>query len=178
MWVEKLFPKRLGLGRRWRYFLLGLMTCVGTMADGDQVPHDPRIDKLKTFFASYGCPTPHHALDYVQAADVFQVDYRLLPAISLLESTCGTNGRSNNYWGWNSAQSAFDSVPAGIAFVTSQLAAGHPYRNKTLEQKLSTYNPVGSYGRKVKHLMREIDKEPPASPDPAPSGELSPGPNY
>jgi hypothetical protein len=177
MWVEKLFPKCLSLSRRCRYFLVALMTCVGTMADSDRIPSDLRIDKLKTFFASYGCPTPHHALDYVQAADAFQVDYRLLPAISLLESTCGTNGRLNNYWGWNSAHSAFDSVPAGIAFVTSQLAAGHPYRNKTLEQKLFTYNPVGAYGRKVKHLMTEIEKEPSVPAEPAPTSDLAPAPD-
>jgi hypothetical protein len=149
-----------------RYFVAGLTLWTGTIADSGKIPYDLRIDKLKAFFSSYGCPTPQHAMDYVEAADIFQLDYRVLPAISLLESTCGINGRVNNYWGWNSAQSAFGSVPEGIAYVTSRLAEGAPYRDKTLDQKLRTYNPVvQSYARNVKRLMRRIESEPP-DPDP------------
>ena len=87
---------------------------------------------------------------------------RLLPAISLLESTCGSYGRMNNHWGWNGTHGAFDSVPAGIAFVTSRLAEGGPYRDKSLDDKLFAYNQGSSYARKVKHLMTEIETEPPA----------------
>jgi hypothetical protein len=144
-----------------------LVIATGTVADSGQVPYDLRIEKLKTFFASYGCPTPQHALDYVRAADLFQIDYRVLPAISLLESTCGVNARWNNRWGWNKTLGAFDSIPEGIAFITSQLAEGNPYRDKTLEQKLFTYNPERSYPRKVKQLMSEIEAEPPPSADPS-----------
>ena len=152
------------MSRLSRYVVAGLTLWTGTVADSGDVPYDLRIDKLKTFFASYGCPTPQHAMDYVQAADIFQLDYRVLPAISLLESTCGINGRMNNYWGWNSAQSAFGSVPEGIAFVASRLAEGPSYRNKSLDQKLRTYNPVrSSYARNVKRLMRRIENEPPDS---------------
>jgi hypothetical protein len=145
-----------------RYFLASLMMWTGTIADSAQVPYnDPRIERLETFFTSYGCPTPQHAQDYVEAADVFQIDYRVLPAISLLESTCGVNARWNNRWGWNRAQGSFESITEGIAFITSQLADGDPYRDKTLEEKLFTYNPERSYPRKVKRLMTEIEAEPP-----------------
>lgn len=65
----------------------------------------------------------------------------------------------NNNWGWNSAHSAFESVPAGIAFVTSRLAVGGPYRDKALDQKLLAYNPSAPYARKVKRLMTLIESE-------------------
>ena len=50
---------------------------------------DGRVSKLERFFQSYGCPSPHYSADYIRAADAHQLDYRLLPAISLVESTCG-----------------------------------------------------------------------------------------
>ena len=157
-----------------RYLLAGLTVCCGTVADSRLGPSDLRIAKLDTFFMSYGCPTPHHALDYVSAADAFEVDYRLLPAISLLESTCGSYGRMNNHWGWNGTRGAFDSVPAGIAFVTSRLAEGGPYRDKALDDKLFAYNQGSSYARKVKHLMTQIESEPPAAGTNSPANADSP----
>ena len=139
--------------------LAGLAVCAGTVTDSTLPARDERVLKLETFFSSYGCPKPDHAAEYVRAADAFQIDYRLLPAISLLESTCGAYGRMNNNWGWNSPHSAFESVPAGIAFVTSRLAVGGPYRDKALDQKLLAYNPSAPYGRKVRWLMRVIESE-------------------
>jgi hypothetical protein len=155
------------LRSRWWLALPGLAVCAGTVAESTPPPSDLRIEKLDVFFRSYGCPAPHHAVDYVRAADAFQVDYRLLPVISLLESTCGTYATTNNYWGWDGARSDFESVPEGIAFVTRQLAAGQPYRDKALDQKLLAYNPETSYARKVIRLMASIEASnisvPPAS---------------
>lgn len=142
-----------------RYLLAVLTVCVGPVADSRLPLDDLRVVKLETFFTSYGCPTPHHAIDYVRAADTYRVDYRVLPAISLLESTCGEYGRMNNHWGWNSALDGFESVPEGIAFVTSQLAEGPPYRDKALDEKLFAYNPKRHYVRQVKLLMTRIETE-------------------
>jgi len=63
----------------------------------------------------------------------------------------------NNRWGWDSAQTGFPSVPAGIEFISSQLANGQPYRGKTLKEKLFTYNPYPQYVRQVEKLMRQIE---------------------
>jgi hypothetical protein len=142
-----------------RYLLAGLTLCAGTIGDSGAAPSDLRVAKLETFFLSYGCPTPHHAFEYVRAADAYQVDYRVLPAISLLESTCGEYGRRNNFWGWAGALKGFESIPAGIAFVTRQLADGSPYRDKALDEKLFTYNPRSRYVREVRRLMVMIDPE-------------------
>jgi hypothetical protein len=145
----------------------GFAVCAGTVADSTPPASDERVVRLETFFTSYGCAKPHHAADYVRAADAFRIDYRVLPAISLLESTCGAYGRRNNNWGWNSAHSAFESVPAGIAFVTSRLAVGPPYRDKALDQKLLAYNPSPPYVRKIRRLMTLIeDSCDPSNDDP------------
>jgi hypothetical protein len=118
---------------------------------------DPRVGHLEAFFDRYGCPEPYHASIYVRAADEHGIDYRLLPAISLLESTCGAFQRLNNHWGWNNADSGFESVAAGIDHITHQLAHGRPYRGRDLDGKLLSYNRSPAYGPHVKRVMRQIE---------------------
>jgi hypothetical protein len=130
----------------------------GTSAENLGPLPDSRPAKLEAFFKSYQCPRPYYIEDYLRAADTYGVDYRLLPALSVRESTCGQYDRRNNRWGWDSARTGFRSVPVGIEFVTGQLAQGDYYEGKSLEEKIYTYNPLPRYVAEVKHLMREIDE--------------------
>jgi hypothetical protein len=125
-----------------------------------QAQADPRPERLKAFFDAYGCPGPLHVEEYLRAADTYAIDYRLLPALSLVESTCGRYERMNNRWGWDSARTGFRSVPHGIHFLARQLANGKYYRGKTLDEKLRTYNPNPVYPREIRRLMREIEAGP------------------
>ena len=95
--------------------------------------------------------------EYLRAADSHALDYRMLPAISLVESTCGAFERMNNRWGWASVQSGFPSVPAGIDYISGQLAEAPQYKGKTVKEKLFTYNPYPEYVRRVERLMRQIE---------------------
>ena len=138
--------------------ILGISFNASTVAD--TLPRDAvdsRPSKLKAFFESYQCPQPYYVNEYLRAADAYHIDYRLLPALSVRESTCGQHDRQNNHWGWDSARRGFESVPHGIEFVMRRLAKGRSYRNKTLEAKLYAYNPFPQYVEEVKRLMREID---------------------
>ena len=121
---------------------------------------DARTIRLGTFFDRYQCPAPYHIGDYLRAADAYQIDYRLLPAISVRETTCGQFSRFNNHWGWKSQRGAFESVPQGIEFVTRQLAQAAPYAGKAPANILGAYNPVSGYVPQVKRLMREIEARP------------------
>lgn len=118
---------------------------------------DQRHAKLETFFQSLGCPAPYHVKEYLGAADTYAIDYRLLPAISVLESTCGIYQRENNRWGWASARKGFASFRAGLEYIAHQLAEGRYYKNKTLEEKVRMYNPRPQYARQLESLMRKID---------------------
>ncbi|MDP9112163.1 MAG: hypothetical protein M3O20_00615 [Acidobacteriota bacterium] len=118
---------------------------------------DNRYDRLENFFQSFGCPAPHYVTDYLGAADSYAIDYRLLPAISVLESTCGLYQRLNNRWGWDSARQGFSSVRAGLQYIARQLSQGRYYKNKPLEEKVRLYNPNPQYARQVKKLMLKID---------------------
>jgi hypothetical protein len=152
------YPRRYG--RLMRAIVLGLVACAAVASDSTlpvSPSKDPRGARLEAFFKAYGCPNPLHVDEYLRAADSHALDYRILPAISLVETTCGTFERMNNRWGWDSAQSGFSSVTAGIDFITAQLAEGEPYKGKTLKEKLYTYNPYPQYVRQVERLMREIE---------------------
>jgi len=113
--------------------------------------------RLESFFKAYDCPAPLHVDDYLRAADSHALDYRLLPAISLVESTCGAYEKKNNRWGWDSVQSGFPSVPDGIEYIIEQLAENPNYKGKTVKEKLFTYNPYKGYVRQVERLMRQIE---------------------
>jgi hypothetical protein len=140
-----------------RAAVIGLMTCAAIAANDTVAPQDQRIFRLEAFFKSYNCPAPLHVDEYLHAADAYQIDYRMLPAISLLETTCGSYQRLNNHWGWDSAQTGFSSVGAGIHYIASQLAEHPYYKDKTLEQKLWMYNPDRQYVAQVRRLMRQIE---------------------
>jgi len=120
---------------------------------------DDRAKNLKAFFDAYQCPQPRHVEEYIKAADAYGLDYRLLPALSVRESTCGRHARMNNRWGWDSARTGFASVARGIEYVARQLAWGRSYRDKDLDGKLHTYNPNPLYPGEVKRLMQEIETD-------------------
>lgn len=144
-------------GRVIRAIVLGVTACAAVASDSTLPLKDPRSTRLEAFFKAYDCPGPFHIQEYLQAADSHALDYRILPAISLVESTCGAYERMNNRWGWDSVQSGFDSIPAGIDYISEQLAEAPQYRGKTVKEKLFTYNPLPQYVRKVERLMREIE---------------------
>lgn len=141
---------------------LALLTLVASaygnvVTENPLVLRDTRYDRLESFFQSFGCPAPHYVNEYLGAADSYAIDYRLLPAISVLESTCGIYQRLNNRWGWDSARKGFSSFRAGLQYIARQLSEGHFYKNKPLEEKVRMYNPNPQYARQIKKLMLKID---------------------
>lgn len=123
------------------------------------VDPDTRSERLEAFFRSYGCPAPFHVEEYLSEADANAIDYRLLPALSVRESTCGWYARGNNRWGWDSARTDFESVTHGIHFLARELSSGPRYRGKSLKQKLNTYNSRPQYARQVQNLMRQVESD-------------------
>ena len=141
--------------------LLGLPAVLGVSHEIPRVTvdHDPRLSRLQEFFAQRDCPLREAAADFLIAADRNDLDWRLLPSISIIESSGGKDYRNNNVFGWDSCRESFTSVREGIHFVADQLANSKMYKDKTLENKLSTYNPVGDYPRKVKAVMHALASE-------------------
>ena len=63
---------------------------------------DSRVKILKAYLEQYNSPLANHASTFIQAADKYNLDWRLVPAISGVESTFGQAIPSDSYngWGW------------------------------------------------------------------------------
>ena len=122
---------------------------------------DPRLVRLHQFLAERDCPITRYAADFIRAADDNDLDWRLLPSISMVESGGGKAFKNNNVFGWNSCKDGFPSIRAGIHFVASRLSKSNLYKAKSLDQKLRVYNPNQEYAAMVKAVMRSIGRREP-----------------
>jgi len=118
--------------------------------------HDPRLASLRKFFNKAECPAAHYAEAFLEAADAYELDWRLLPSLSFVESTGGKSARNNNIFGWDSGRAHFRNPIAGIHEVGYRLANSLLYKDKELDSLLATYNPNIEYAEKVKSIMRRI----------------------
>ena len=118
--------------------------------------NDPRLESLKKFFQAGDCPAEDLSAEFLRAADRHNLDWRLLPSISLVESGGGREARNNNIFGWDGGKAEFPSVRAGIHGVASRLANSTIYRDKDTDEILRLYNPNENYPGVVKSVMRRI----------------------
>jgi len=118
--------------------------------------NDPRLETLRNFFRVGDCPAAEYAAAFLEAADYNELDWRLLPSLSYVESTGGKAARHNNIFGWDSGRARFRSPIAGIHAVGYRLSHSDLYKDKKLDKLLATFNPDVEYGRKVKSVMRRI----------------------
>jgi len=117
---------------------------------------DPRLHSLNKFFHQSDCPAQNFSADFLHVADQFNLDWRLLPSISIVESGGGRAARNNNLFGWDGGRAIFISVRAGIHAVAERLGNSKLYRDKDVDGILRVYNPNASYSGVVKSVMRRI----------------------
>ena len=117
---------------------------------------DPRFHTLSKFFRQTDCPAEKYTTEFLKAADANQLDWRLLPSLSFVETTGGKVARNNNLFGWDSGRTRFPSPVAGIHEVGYQLSHASAYKDKELDTLLEVYNPGTEYAQKVKSVMRRI----------------------
>jgi hypothetical protein len=152
-----------------KFFQQGLMMAAGflvlpaSMSMAEQSVHskdcradDPRLLSLQRFFHSMNSPLERIAAVFINEADEHDLDWRLLPGLSFVESTGGRAPRGNNVFGWNNGNSNFRSISEGIHVVASRLANSPMYKGKGLIQKLQTYNRNPKYVACVRTAMLKI----------------------
>jgi hypothetical protein len=120
---------------------------------------DHRFEALRKFFQKSDCPAKEYSDVFIEAADNNELDWRLLPSLSFIESGGGKQAPHNNLFGWDSGRAQFDSPSEGIRRVGYRLANSDLYRDKDLDTVLATYNPNAEYAEKVKSVMRQIAPE-------------------
>ena len=121
---------------------------------------DLREAILRRFFNEKHCPAETYAGVFVTEADVYGLDWRLLPSLSMVESGGGKHAPNNNLFGWANGNMHFGSISEAIHHVASTLSLGKAYRGKNLEAKLWTYNRRADYRAAVTDTMRQISSTP------------------
>ncbi len=117
---------------------------------------DPRLARLQEFFQERASPIWHLAADFIAAADLNNLDWRLLPSISVIESGGGKDYRNNNIFGWDSCRASFTTVRDGIHAVAKRLSHSKLYKHKDLDAVLQTYNTSDDYPLRVKTVMEKL----------------------
>jgi hypothetical protein len=125
---------------------------------------DYRVTNLRKFLIKYNSPLSDYAQDFVVYADIYGLDYRIIPAITGVESTFGKRIPVNSYnaYGWANGEYRFTSWEDSIEHVSMTLKTKYIERGApTIAQIARRYAPPSStWGSKVKFFMRKIDSLP------------------
>lgn len=126
---------------------------------------DARPEIVKNYLAFYNSPLLPFAFSIVEAADKYNLDFRLITAIAQQESNlCKIiPPGSFNCWGWGITSEGtlgFDSYTDGIDTVSKGIREN--YLNKgysTIEEIMSKYTPLsnGSWAIGVNKFMGEME---------------------
>ena len=117
---------------------------------------DPRLAFLRAFFEHGNCPAAKLSPVFLAAADMYALDWRLLPSLALVETGGGRVAKGNNIFGWANGKSTFTSIGEAMHHVARALSLGQAYRGKSLDGKLAAFNQGTDYGAMVRDIMNQI----------------------
>jgi hypothetical protein len=131
---------------------------------GGDIGFDYRVENLRNFLKKYDSPLASFAEDFVTYADINGLDYRLVPAISGVESTFGKHIPSNSYnaYGWANGEYSFTSWQDSIAHVSETLKNSYIDKGApTIAKIAKRYAPPSTtWGNGVKFFIGKIDTLP------------------
>lgn len=138
-----------------------------------EVSKDHRVEHLEKFLKSHRSPLANEAEHFVEAADTYNLDWKLVAAISGTESTFGEHipPGSHNAWGWGiptGAQSglSFKDWDSAITAVSKGLRENYFDRGaKTIEQVGRIYAASPVWASHVKFFLNKIETFTPNEPE-------------
>lgn len=130
---------------------------------------DKRAEILKGFLEDYESPLSFYAPLLVETADKYQLDWKLIPAITGVESTFGKRIPSNSYnaYGWNNGNYHFASWEQSIKQVALTLKEKYINRGLDNPSKIAPIYapPSKTWARKVIYFMKQLENFQLRSPD-------------
>jgi len=128
-----------------------------------------KADAIDQYFASKEAPLEGYGMKFVIEAEKNNLDWRLLPAIAMRETTggkftCKNPKAPNNSFGWGSCKIGFNSTEASIEHIAKTISGNNErvtaYKvGMTSEQILKKYNPdsiIPGYWKQVVKIMDTI----------------------
>jgi len=131
----------------------------------EEVARKEKALMIDTYFESHGAPLKGRGLKFVLEAEKNDIDWRLLPAIAMRESTGGIHACKrvpNSVFGYGSCKMGFKSIDESIEIVARSLGGNNPntarhYSDKTTLQILKKYNSViPTYSQEIVRIMKAI----------------------
>ncbi|OGE30506.1 hypothetical protein A2631_00280 [Candidatus Daviesbacteria bacterium RIFCSPHIGHO2_01_FULL_44_29] len=131
---------------------------------------DQRALILRDYFAKFNSPLQAHAMDFIDAADTYQLDWKLIPAITGVESTFGKfvpggtdpNFTSHNGWGWGvygTQAIYFKSWREGIFTVAEGLKKNYIDKGLTTPFTINPkYAASKAWGGHVEFFLRDLNE--------------------
>ncbi len=124
---------------------------------------DERARVLANYLESKNSPLQYHAQDFVDAANTYQVDWKLVPSIAGVESTFGKHIPGGyNAWGWGvygDQALGFKSWRDGIFTVTGGLKKN--YIDKGLIEPYAMnrkYAASPAWGGNVSYFIADLEQ--------------------
>ena len=124
-----------------------------------------KAKEINTYFKERSMPMAGTGMTFVLVAEKYGLDYRLLPAIAVRESSGGKAACGYNAFGWgscklhnfNSYEQAIDALGKNLGGANAKTA--RYYAGKTNLEKLYYYNGtvVPEYPSEVLAIMNNID---------------------
>jgi hypothetical protein len=132
-----------------------------------QATLEDRAAKIDAYYAKNDMPLEGYGMKMVLEAQKHDLDWRIIPAIAVRESTGGKHACKKatfNPFGWGSCKISFASYDKAIETLATNLAGKNPntaraYGNKSTRGILESYNPpsvVPTYASEVMSIMSRI----------------------
>ncbi len=125
-----------------------------------------RAEKIDAYFAQRNMPLEGYGAKMIAEAEKNNIDWRLVPAIAIKESTGGKFACNYNPFGWASCRVKFRSWDSAIETVAHNLGGNNPataryYKGTTTEEKLYHYNGsvIPAYTGEILEFMELIAKQ-------------------
>ena len=134
-----------------------------------QATREERAAKIDAYYAKNGMPLEGYGMKMVLEAEEHDIDWRLIPAISVRESTGGKfacKTATYSAFGWGSCKISFKSYDHAIESLAANFGGENPrtaryYHGKSVVEILQKYNPpsvVPNYAKEVMAIMSRIEE--------------------
>ncbi len=140
-------------------------TTVNVVVEAAQDEKLTQAAKIDKYFSDRDLPLSGYGLKLVVAAEKYDLDWNLLPAIAMRESTGGKFACHNNPFGWGSCSIKFKDFDEAIEVLARNLGGANKktagyYAGVSTAKKLYYYNGtvIKSYPAEVMAIMKTIEK--------------------
>lgn len=124
-----------------------------------------KVDKkfyLKNFLEKRKSPLVDHIDTFIKVSEEYDIDYRLLPAISCVESGCGKVliPGSHNAWGWGGGYIKFNDYEEAITKIAAGMDKGYFKKGRITPQQIGPIYapPSKTWAGKVEYFMEQIQE--------------------